>query len=711
MTTRLCSHCLLPLGLSRHDAQVAGDNHQFCCYGCCLAFQVTHGETEEADAAWLLIRLGVGAFLSMNVMMFSLLLYSDTLATSDDDLRSIADWVMFALATPAVAILGAPFLHEAWRDAAERRLGTSALITLGVAAAYFYSVVALVGGAERVYFDTATMVLVFFTLGRYLEAAGRARAMRSIAPMLAPEREIVTVIEGGAETRRPVREIRAGMKVLVRPGERIGIDGVVIEGTSHVGEAIVTGESRPVAKRPGAEVLAGSINHEGPLLLLTDRDGYASRWIGVARSVREALQARSHMQQLAETVGGAFVPIVLVLALAVAAHWAQSRSAGDAMLAGLAVLVVACPCALGIAAPLATSIGIGLLARRGCLVRGGDVLEALASLRGIAFDKTGTLTLGEPRVFEIVSNDGSDEDLLALAAALEARSEHPLAKGVRLEAEQRGLRLENAANIRAYAGRGITGEVAGVRAAAGSANWLAEQGFALPSDLAQHAGALEAGASSLIFVGHGLQVIGVIALKDPLRPEAPEIVAAIEKLGIETLLLSGDRPSVVARVGCALGIGRVESGMSPEAKQAFITGEGGKKWAMVGDGLNDAPVLAAASVGIAVGSATDLAREAAGFVLPPGGIAPLPYAIRLSRAVRRTVIANLFWAFGYNAVAMTLAATGHLRPVFAAALMAGSSLIVVLNSLRLEGFSGEPTQVAPGGITEKVMGMPALKDV
>ncbi len=443
-----------------------------------------------------------------------------------------------------------------------------------------------------------------------------------------------------------------------------------------------------MAKHPGASVLAGSVNHEGPLLIEARNNGAASYWMHMARLVREALARRSRTEQLAERAAGIFVPIVLGLALITTLYWAGRVPFGEAMLYGLAVLVVACPCALGLAAPLATSIGIGQLARRGCLVRGGDVIESLASVQTIAFDKTGTLTFGEPRLSGIAACNLSPDDVLALAIALETRSEHPLAKGIRAESERRGLRPAPAQNIRTVPGYGILGTVDDVRIAAGSPAWIEKLGFAMPDDLAHRSALLEDSAASLIQIGWGARVVGVLTFEDPVRLEAPDVVAAIRNLKIKTLLLSGDRESSAQRVASAVGIDQVESGMAPDAKQAFVA-QGGDRWAMVGDGLNDAPVLASAAVGIAVGSATDLARESAGLVLPEGGLATLPYAVNLSRAVKRTVIVNLLWAFGYNAAALALAASGHLLPVFAAALMAGSSVIIILNSLRLEQFSDQ----------------------
>ena len=334
--------------------------------------------------------------------------------------------------------------------------------------AYAYSALAVVIGGAEVYFDTATMLLVLFTLGRYLEASGRARAMRDLAPMLAAEREGVTVVEGGAEMRLPARDVTAGTLVLVRPGERIAVDGVVVEGFSDVDEAVITGESRPVAKAPGAAVLAGSINHGGALLVRSTGAGSATRWARIARSVRQALAQPSRAQRLADRIAAAFVPAVLVLAALTVLFWAQRSPFDEALLAGLAVLVVACPCGLGLAGALATTLGIGRLARRGCLVRGGQVLEALAGVRVVAFDKTGTLTSGATCVTGIETDGTPADEVLRVAAGLERSSEHPVARAVVKAAAERRISTALARSARAVPGRGILGEAAGQPAAVGS---------------------------------------------------------------------------------------------------------------------------------------------------------------------------------------------------------------------------------------------------
>jgi Cu2+-exporting ATPase len=691
-TPPLCSHCLLPIRGRGHDRQVQGEDHRFCCYGCCLAFQVARGEGEESEAAWLLIRLGIGAFLAMNIMLFSLLLYSGTFEQADAEVRQVVHLVLWALATPVLLILGWPLFQETWRAAADRCLTSATLISLGAGVAYAYSALAVVVGGSDVYFDAATMLLVLFTLGRYLEALGRARAMRNLAPMLALANERVTVVDHGGEVSRPVREVTAGTIVLVRPGERIAVDGVVVEGSSHVDEGVITGESRPVAKVPGAAALAGSINHDGALLIRSTGAGTATRWAQIARSVRQALTQQSHAQRLADRIAGAFVPAVLALAGLTVFLWAQWAPFDEALLSGLAVLVVACPCGLGLAGALATTLGIGRLARRGCLVRGGQVVETLAGVRVVAFDKTGTLTAGATHVTGIATDGTSADEVLRVAAGLERSSEHPLARAIVAAATRRGIPLAPARPARAVPGCGIAGDADGHPAAAGSGAWLGEIGWQIPAELARRAGGLEAAGNSVIHVGWAGQVRGAIALGDALLPEARATVQALRQLGMQTVLLTGDRAEVADRIAAEIGVDGCEAGLSPEAKRAFLEawrGRGGTV-AMVGDGLNDGPVLAAADVGIAVGSATDLARETASIVLPQGGLRLLPWVIELSRAVRRTILTNLAWAFGYNAIGLALAAAGHLRPVLAAVLMASSSLVVVLNSLRLERFAEPP---------------------
>jgi Cu2+-exporting ATPase len=682
----ICSHCLLPLGQRGMQRKVNGENCAFCCYGCCIAFQVRNGKSEEWEAAWLLIRLGVGGFLSMNIMLFSLVFYTDAFTGPDARLIPWIQLLLWIFATPAVMILGGPFLRETWHNSLQGRLTSSALVVVGVGAAYLYSAVAVIERGPHVYFDTATMVLMLFTLGRLLEASGRARAARDLEPLLAAERETVVVVHDGAEVRRRVREVEAGTLVRVRPGERIPIDGIVIDGKSHADEAVITGESRLITIGVGSAVIAGSINLDGPLLVQSSDAGTATRWAQICRSVREALSRRSPNHRIADRVVGVSVPLVLLLGVFTVLYWAQWLPFDRALLIGLAVLVVACPCAVGLAAPLATSLGIGRLARCGCLVRDPAALETLARTRLLAFDKTGTLTVGRARVVEIESDGVGASEVLARAAGLERHSEHGFARAITAAATTRGIEPVIARDVRVVPGRGIEGTVGGERVAAGNSAFMGDLGWSLTATLREHGRSLEAGGYSVIYVGWGQRVRGVMSLDDTLLPEARSAIDALRDRGLHVILLTGDLEGAAQRVAFAAGIDDVQAALSPEAKRAALKRHRMQHdaVAMVGDGLNDGPVLADADVGIAVGSATDLARETAAIVLPAGGLFMLPWVVDVARSVRANILTNLMWAFCYNLVALTLAALGLLQPILAAAVMAGSSILVVLNSLRLE---------------------------
>ena len=682
----LCSHCSLPVGLRPMERRLNGEACAFCCYGCCIAFQVKSGRHEEWEAAWLLIQLGVGGFLSMNIMMFSLVLYSGAFTGVDAGVLPWIHLLLWIFATPAVVILGGPYLRDMWLDVIQGRVTSSALIVLGVAAAYLYSAFAVFEGSTHVYFDTAVMVLMLFTVGRYLEAVGRARAARDLEPLLAAESESATVVDGAAEIRRPVREVTAGMLVRVRPGERIPVDGVVVEGESNTDEAVITGESRQVTKGAGSTVIAGSINIDGPLLIQSSGDGTATRWAQICRSVREALGRRSPTQRLADRVVGVSVPLVLALGGLTIVYWAQSLPFDRALLIGLSVLVVACPCAVGLAAPMATSLGIGRLARHGCLVRDPGVLETLAHVRLLAFDKTGTLTAGKARLVGIDRDGVGIDDVLARAAGLERHSEHGLARAIAAAAVARGITPLATRDVRTVPGRGIRGSAEGRPVAAGSSSLMNDLGWPLPPALAEPARSREASGHSVVYVGWGERVHAVLSLDNSPLPEAQATIAALRERGLDVTLLTGDLAPAAERIAAMVGIKAVQAGLSPEAKRAALDRlrHDYDVVAMVGDGLNDGPVLAAADVGIAVGSATDLARETAALVLPADGLWMLPWVVDVARAVRRTILTNLMWAFGYNLVALTFAAFGLLQPILAAAVMAGSSILVVVNSLRLE---------------------------
>jgi Cu2+-exporting ATPase len=698
MNAELCHHCQLPLRGWGQTREVKGESHQFCCYGCCLAYQVRHGEREEPEAVWLLIRLGVGAFLAMNIMLFSLLLYSGSFGPTDQELQRIVHFLLWILATPLLFILGGPFIGGAWNAARRGRANADTLVSLGAVSAYGYSAQQTMAGGDAVYFDTVAMVLLLFTLGRYLEAIGRVQAMRSLAPMLAAERARATVVRDGRDIELPVRAVVPGTVVRARPGERIPVDGVVIEGRSQCNEAVLTGQSEACVKHPGAAVYAGSVNGTGQLLIRATLAGMDTRWGQISRQVREALSHKGMVGEIVDRAAAAFVPLVAILAAATTLYWGGRGPLEEALMAGLAVLVVACPCALGLAAPLATAIGLGLGAQRGVLIRGGGALERLARLKAVAFDKTGTLTTGDMQLVDIVNADIEETALLRRAAGLAQGSEHPIARGILAATQARGLVPSTASDLRACPGEGVAGDVVGVYTAMGSAAFMAAQGWMLSRDLTDQ-GAARAEGLSLVYLGWDGQVRGSLSLADTLLADAPGTVASLGRLGLATCLLSGDTRPAAARTAEAVGIANWRGELSPAGKVDAL-----KAWsrrhgpvAMVGDGLNDGPVLAAAAVGIAVGGATDLARETADATLPEGALATLPWMLQLARRIRRTIATNIVWALGYNVVALSLAAAGLLQPIIAAALMAGSSLLVVINSLHAGRKAGDQTDEAAQG--------------
>ena len=391
-----------------------------------------------------------------------------------------------------------------------------------------------------------------------------------------------------------------------------------------------------------------------------------------------------------------FVPIVLAITILTIIYWQSQVPLDQALLNGLAVLVVACPCALGLAAPLATALGLGQYIQRGCIIRGGEIQETLAKIRRIAFDKTGTLTKGATRLIKIENNDASQEEVLQRAAGLEQHSEHSLAQGIISVAKERKLIIKNPERVQAVAGSGVMGYIEGELTAVGRSEWLIEQGLEMPSLFVKKLQNYESSGQTVVCVGWSGKINGILLLDDMLLPEVPIMVETLKKLDMRTMLLTGDLPAVASRIAKSAGVEEWKASMSPDEKCDFLEQWGGIEdpAIMVGDGLNDGPVLARAEVGIAVGSATDLARETADLVLPEKGLALLPWVILLSRAVHRTIITNLLWAFGYNIVAITLAVFGLLQPILAAGLMAGSSLLVVFNSLRLEQFPDNPADLA-----------------
>jgi Cu2+-exporting ATPase len=643
---------------------------------------------QQAEAKDLLVRLGSAGFLSSQLMVYQAALYAGYLEGIEPALRRALEWIALGLALPVFLYAGAPFLRAARAGLRHGRLGMDSLVVLGSGAALLLSAWQMARGGE-VYFDTAAMIVTLVLVGRYLEAAARSRASEAVARLarLQP-RQARLLLPGGERRKVPVERLRPGDRVEVAPGERLPADGAVVEGAGDVDESLVTGESQPVEKGPGAPAIGGSLNLHGSLVVEVARTGKDTVLAGIARAVEEAQARKPRLQAVADRAVGLFVPGVLLLAGAtVAALLGRGASPGEALLRGVAVVVIACPCALGLATPLAVLVATGRASARGILLKGGDVLEALARVGYAVLDKTGTLTRGRPGVRDVVAlAPGLTADAaLRLAAAVERRSEHGLGRAVAEAARALPEGPEpEVEGFRAVPGRGVVATVGGRLVALGNRAHLAALGMD-PSPAEGAARAAEARGETAVLLGVEGRARAVLALADEVRAESAEAVASLRALGLGIAVVSGDHPAVTRAVAARLGIERAVAEATPREKRdlaAALQAEGRRVLA-VGDGVNDAPLLSQADVGLAMGRGADVTLESADAVLVRDDPRLAAEAVGLARRADRIIRQNVFWAFFYNLVAIPAAVAGWAHPIVAAAAMAASSLFVVGNSLRL----------------------------
>ncbi|MDM4767871.1 heavy metal translocating P-type ATPase [Pelomonas sp. SE-A7] len=600
-------------------------------------------------------------------------------------------WLQLLLATPVQFWLGARFYRHGWSALRAGSGNMDLLVALGTSAAFGLSLYLLARGeVHGLYFESAAVVITLVLLGKWLEARAKRQTTEAIRALKQLRPETARVLREGAEQTLPISALRLGDEVLVRPGERIPVDGEVLEGDSQVDESLITGESLPVAKHAGSKVVGGAVNGEGQLRLRTMALGAESTLSRIVRLVESAQAKKAPIQRLVDKVSSVFVPVVVFVALVTLVGWGlASGDWQDALLKAVAVLVIACPCALGLATPTAIMAGTGVAARHGILVKDAEALELAARLELVAFDKTGTLTLGQPRLRELRPAPGEKaEPLLLLAAALQSGSEHPLARAVLEAAEGQVLPATRA--LRAVPGRGVTAELPeqDLSLHLGSGRYMAELGIALDPLLTQAQARQAEGAtvSWLAQTAPQPRLLAMLAFADELKPAAAAAVQALREQGLRSVMLSGDNRGSAGAVAAKLGIDEVRAEVLPADKARIVVElrEGGRHVAMVGDGINDAPALAAADVGMAMATGTDVAMQVAGITLMRGDPALVPQAIALSRATVRKIHQNLFWAFVYNVVGIPLAALGLLSPVIAGAAMAFSSVCVVGNALLLK---------------------------
>ncbi len=615
------------------------------------------------------------------------------------------NYFLFLVTTPVLFVAGGQFFVGAWKALRHYGSDMNTLVALGTFSAWAYSALATFvpglfsaqGIAPDVYYDTSAVIVTLILLGRLLEARARGRTSEAIKRLVGLAPRQARVLRGGREVEVPTAEVAAGDLVVVRPGEKIPVDGVVREGASTVDESMVTGESLPVEKRPGSPVIGATINRTGSFVFAATRVGAETTLAQIIRLVEQAQGSKAPIQRLADRVAAVFVPVVMAVALTtlfgwyfLGAHYALASPGTFALLNFVAVLVVACPCALGLATPTAIMVGTGRGAEAGILIKGGGSLELAQAVQTVVFDKTGTLTRGEPEVTDLVCAPGvSEEELLKLAASVEHGSEHPLGEAIVAAARQRGLELlAGAKNFRALPGLGVEAEVGGRAVRVGSRGLI--EGAS--GELAARAEALLAQGKTVVFVAVDGKPYGLLAAADQPKGSAERAVRELQAMGLEVVMLTGDNPRSAEAVARGLGITRVLAEVLPSGKVEAVRSlqAEGRVVAMVGDGINDAPALAQADVGIAVGTGTDVAIEASDITLIRDDLLGVVQAVALSRRVMRTIRENLFWAFIYNVLAIPVAAgllwplAGiSLNPIFASAAMAASSLSVVTNSLRL----------------------------
>lgn len=715
-----CELCELPIARPIL-ATIDHTEHHFCCYGCRHIYEliapdlaqgispatamgkagldlsspccrgVIHGDPIE-EARNTLSRLMLNAFLSMMVMGASLTLYSDLIFKWGElgaGVRSLLQITAMLFATPAVLLLALPILEDAFLTwTIYHRLTMNALVAIGSLSAYGISVYATFTGRGNIYFETAVMLLLLVTLGRWLDARTQVEGNKAINELLASSPTEASLLQrDGTELRVPVEQLAVGNAIRVRPGENFAIDGRVISGEGSVNEASITGEVTPAYKGVGDLVYAGTINVDGGFTVEVTQVGEDRVMGKLVRLLDEARLHRSPIEQLADRVSSYFVPVVFVLAAITFGYTAWQTNFEQAMFNTLAVVVIACPCALGVATPLAIWSGLARAAGQGILIRDSRSLEKLSRIQHIFFDKTGTLTTGQVTLAETVLANHttlSADDLLQRAASLEKFSEHPLARSIEVAAAQRDLVGLPASEFQAKPGIGIVGRVAGEAMFVGSWRLVAQMAAEMPAELAAARARLEADGLSVIHIGWAGRVCGLFGLREVIRPAASAALSDMQKHGLRVEVLTGDSAAVGNALGKRLGV-RVHSELLPPDKVAHITEiETHAPVAMVGDGLNDAPALARATVGIALGCGADVTRESADVSLIGSDLSQITWLFALARRVRGTIVWNLAWAFAYNLIGVGLAMAGYLHPIMAASAMVISSALVVGNSMRIK---------------------------
>ena len=621
--------------------------------------------------------------------------------------KQIAKWIEFSLTTPVVLSAGGFFFTRAWRSILNRSLNMFTLIAVGVGAAYFYSVIAVIApgifptsfrrhGEVDLYFEAAAVITTLVLLGQLLEAKARSRTGQAIKALLGLAAKTAHRIRDGQEEDIPVDEIQKGDVLRVRPGEKVPIDGVITEGKSNIDESMITGEPMPVSKGPGEKVVGATVNQTGSFVMRAERIGSETLLAQIVQMVAEAQRSQAPIQKLADTVSGYFVPAVIGIAVITFVVWSivgPAPGMAYALVNAVSVLIIACPCALGLATPMSIMVGVGRAAQAGVLIKNAEAIEIAEKITHVVTDKTGTLTAGRPEVVSrIVVNGTNERDLLQIAASVESHSEHPLARGIVNAAKKERIELPGVTDFQSTTGGGVSGKIDGKSVFVGKEKFLSESKITVSEDLKKKAKRLQENAQTTVWVSINAHAIGVLGIADPIKETTRQAIRDLHAMGLKVIMCTGDNWRTAKSVADELAIDDFIAEVSPRDKIDIVNKlrSQGAIVAMAGDGINDAPALAAANLGIAMGTGTDVAIESAGITLVKGDLMGIVKAIHLSRAVMRNIRQNLFFAFVYNALGVPIAA-GVLYPFFglllspmiAGAAMSFSSVSVIANALRL----------------------------
>ena len=667
---------------------------------------VTTGSQDDAEIHSLSRKFWIALMFTIPVLAIAM---GDWLDINVEAIlpKRFSKWIEFALTTPVVLWAGSLFFVRGWKSIVNRSLNMFTLIMVGVGAAYFYSAVAVLfpqifpasfrqGGEVGLYFEAAAVITILVLMGQLLEAKARSQTGQAIKSLLGLAAKTAHRVRQGREEDVPVDEIQKGDQLRVRPREKVPLDGVILEGKSNVDESMLTGEPLPVSKGAGDKIIGATMNQTGSFLMRAEKVGSETLLAQIVQMVSEAQRSRAPVQKLADTVAGYFVPAVIlsaILTFIIWALWGPAPALAYALVNAVSVLIIACPCALGLATPMSIMVGVGRAAQAGILIKNAEAIERTEKVTHLVTDKTGTLTVGKPKVTSIVAVAGLDEkQVLQLAASLEQPSEHPLVRAIMDAANEKKIQLATVEAFESITGGGVQGSVQGEPVRVGKEKFAREAGVNIPDDLYQQAHAFEEKAQTVVWLAKGNQAVGLLAIADPIKDTTREAIRTLHGLGIKVIMCTGDNRKTAEAVAHALGIDDVKSEVMPQDKYDLVEQlkSQGAVVAMAGDGINDAPALAAADVGVAMGTGTDVAIHSAGITLVKGDLMGIARAFYLSRAVMRNIRQNLFFAFFYNAVGVPIAAGVLypflgllLNPMIAGAAMSFSSVSVVGNALRL----------------------------